>query len=321
MGRGILKGLAVVAALLGVALAHGEAQAEDGCPEGSMPVPEQYTDPANGTLQLRINCLPGSRYPDPVHQGPSQSAPPPDGYGAFATDPGHRQLFWSTFYGSEQEAEQAAIENCGRATGQRCKSLGWFGNQCGAVAVTQTGQTITGYGTSWRGAAKDALDACEKAGAGAYTICRLWVPPVCSGASFTAEDNEPARTATVDEIEEMSAEIVDREYWGAVASDGHDIRGGYGLPDRRSAERVALSKCTGCKIVQVFESSCAGIAWPTDGRPVYEVVVNTDPAVAKARAKAQCTGEYGACEAGVRCSGRRYPASNPDAAAAPAGGG
>jgi hypothetical protein len=264
----------------------------------------------------------GQPLPRPGLSGPGtrlrrSPTPPPDGSGAYATDPDYRQLFWATFYDSHEAAEQAAIDACRQGTGKSCQSLGWFGNQCGAVAVTQNGQTINGYGTSRREAARQALDACEKAGANAYTICRLWVPPICSGPSYSAADNEEAKTATAAEIEEMSADLDDRDYWGAVASDGNQIQGGYGMPDRRAAETVALSKCDGCRIVKTFKDSCAGMAWPSDNRPVYEIVLDDDPATAKAAAKAQCTGKYGACEAGVRCSGRRYPAANPEVSAAP----
>lgn len=319
--RRCADGLLALAALLAVLAEPGTAvRAEDGCPDGMMPYQEQYTDPANGTLQLRTSCMPGSRYSAPDYQDQSPGGdpppPPPDGYGAYATDPDFRQLFWATFYDSHEAAEQAAIDACRQGTGKSCQSLGWFGNQCGAVAVTQNGQTVTGYGTSQREAARQALDACEKAGANAYTICRLWVPPICSGPSYSAADNEQARTATAAVIEEMSADLDDRDYWGAVASDGNQIQGGYGMPDRRAAETVALSKCDGCKIVKTFKDSCAGMAWPSDNRPVYEIVLDDDPTTAKAEAKAQCTGKYGACEAGVRCSGRRYPAPNPEASAA-----
>ena len=313
VGHRTLAGCFLIPAVLLIGLfgpGH-PAHAEDGCPDGMMPYQEQFTDPANGTLQLRTSCMPGSRYPQPDYQEPAPDdappSPPPDQYGAYATDPEYRQLFWSTFYESHEAAEAGAIEACGKATGKNCQSLGWFGNQCGAIAVTQNGQTTAGYDTSWRGAARQALEACEKAGADSYVICRLWVPPICSGPAYSAADNESAKTATVDEIEQLSAELDDRDYWGALASDGDQIQTSYGHPSRRAAETVALSKCQGCKIAGTFESSCAGMAWPSDKRPVYEIAMNVDPAVARAKATKQCVDKYGACDGAVRCSGRRYP--------------
>ena len=305
---GLVLAALLVAGL--VCLWVGAARAEGGCPFGMTPGP-----PAGGV----VGCIPGGNdgaAPDDQPYYPPAPPPPPDGYGAYATDPDFRQLFWATFYDSHEAAEQAAVEDCDRATGKTCQSLGWFGNQCGAIAITQNGQTINGYATLRREAARQALDACEKAGGNAYTICSLWAPPVCAGPSYSAADNKLAETASPAEIEAMSADIDRRDYWGAIASDGNQIQGGYGMPDRRSAETLALSKCDGCRIVKTFENSCAGLAWPSDNRPVYEIVLDDDPATAKAKAKAQCIGKYGACEAGVRCSGRRYPAPNPEAAAA-----
>ena len=278
----------------------GFAYAEHGCQDGYIPVYQ-------GGQQV---CVADYNLPSWSDQGsgPAVPQPPaPDFYAVYATDPAHGKLFWSTFYRSTSEAESVAIEACSKATGQACKSLGWFSNQCGALALNQEKQVFSGYDKDRRGAGREAMKACNKESS--TSICRLWLPPVCTGAQFDGTANDHAATASNIEIEALSAELDRREYWGAVAaSDSGEVVAKANRPSRKSAERAVIdeSGCKGCTVRLTYRDSCAGVAWPSDGRPLLETLLNNDPQKAEAGARGQCTTKYGSCVGTTRCSGRRY---------------
>lgn len=290
--------------LLGVA---GLAYAEGGtCPPG------YYPQNSPGVM----GCA-----PIPNYGGDSEVyaplPPPPDYYAAYAADPEHERLFWSTFRRSAGAAVSVAVEACNKSTGKACKSLGWFSNQCGALALTQNRQIFSGHDENWRGAGQEAMEACNL-DSPASSLCRLWVPPVCTGAQFRIDVNDKVATASDTEIEALSDELDKRQYWGVVgASVTGEVTTRVNLWDQKSAERAVADGdvCRNCTVKLTYRDSCAGLAWPSDGRPFLESILNDDPKKAEADARDRCATKYGACVGTTRCSGRRYwegyPAGNP----------
>ena len=251
--------------------------------------------------------------------GPSAPPPPPPSYGAFATDSDHNQIYWVAFYATPEQAEAAAIASCQKRTGKTCNWINNFGENCSAIAVSDD-KIWVGYSRNLLQSEQNAMDDCNKAAEADdqwHGICHLWQRGVCAGQSYNNASNIPALTATPDDVEQLSARLDHRQYWGVLASDGSQIQGAYGWPTRSHAETLAMAKCQGCKVVLVFKDTCAGQAWPHDNRPVFETALDIDPAAARAKALGQCTAKYGACDTAVRCSGRRYPNPTPDAAGAP----
>lgn len=246
---------------------------------------------------------------------PAQPAAPiPDDYVAFASDDQVSNLFWSTYYHSQQSADEAAIAACSKATGRACRSLGGVSNQCGAIAISSDNATFNGASTNPKLAAKRALEACNAANADNLATCRLGSLPVCAGRAYFGKSTGAA-TASNEDVERFGAATEARKYWGAMSmADDQSLHGSYGYRNQAAAEREALKQCTNCKVVKTFESTCVGVAW-LEGNAVLALVLNDDPQAAMDKAKAQCSNSLGAsCSAVARCSGRRYPKSNPFAA-------
>lgn len=278
----------------------GSAYAEGGCPSGMIPY--------RGTDISSCGPIPSGYYENSSDAYAPPLPPPPDLYAAYATDPEHSKLFWTTFYRGADDAVAGALQTCTKATGQACKSLGWFSNQCGALALTQDRRIFSGYDKNWRDAGRNAMKTCNVEGP-ASSICRLWVPPVCAGAQFNANANDEAATANDAEIEALSAKLDKREYWGVVAaSDVGEVETRVNMPDRKSAERAVTDDnvCKGCTVKLAYKDSCVGLAWPSDGRPLLESLLNDNPQKAEADARGRCTAKYGSCVGVARCSGRRY---------------
>lgn len=279
----------------------GLVRAEGGCPSGMIPY--------RGTDTSSCGPIPSGYYGNSNDEGYAPPLPPPpDLYAAYSADPEHGKLFWTTFYRSADDAVTGALQACNKATGQACKSLGWFSNQCGALALTQDRRIFSGHDKNWRNAAQKAMKACGIEGP-TSSVCRLWVPPVCTGAQFSANANDEAVAASDAEIEALSAKLDKREYWGVVAaSDTGEVETRVNMPSRKSAERAVTgdSVCKGCTVRFTYKNSCAGLAWPSDGRPVLEALLNDDPQKAESDARGRCALKYGDCVGVARCSGRRY---------------
>lgn len=278
----------------------GLAHAEGGCPAGVIPY--------RGADISSCGPIPSGYYDNSNDAYASPLPPPPDYYAAYASGPDHGKLFWATFYRDADDAVAGVLKTCKTATGQACKSLGWFSNQCGALALSQDRQVFSGYDKNRRDAGRKAMETCNLDGP-ASSICRLWAPAVCAGAQFDANVNDRVSTASDAEIEALSAELVRRQYWGVVAvSDTGEVETRVNLWDQKSAERAVSSgsMCKGCTLKLTYKDSCVGLAWPIDGRPFLEALLNDSPPKAEADARSQCTTKYGSCVGAARCSGRRY---------------
>jgi hypothetical protein len=83
-------------------------------------------------------------------------------YGAIAYSKKTKTCGWSYDWGSQQKAEQVAVDNCSKH-GPGCEVIVWYANNCGAVAVDGT---IVTWGTDWtkQRAGARALDQCKKTG-------------------------------------------------------------------------------------------------------------------------------------------------------------
>ena len=80
-----------------------------------------------------------------------------DNYGAIAFSHGSGARGYSYDYPSQEEAEERALQECGRG----CEVVVWFVNACGALAVGAG----NGYGYAWaasrREAEASALSFCQ----------------------------------------------------------------------------------------------------------------------------------------------------------------
>jgi serine/threonine-protein kinase len=98
----------------------------------------------------------------PPPQAPTSPAalPPGDKFGAIAYSPSTTAHGWAFDFGSQSEAEAAALTNC-RQHASDCIIPIWFRNACGALAVGPSG-----YGSGWgvdRGTAEGyAMQTCRK---------------------------------------------------------------------------------------------------------------------------------------------------------------
>ncbi len=81
-----------------------------------------------------------------------------DNFGAIAYSTGSGAIGYSYDYGSRDEAEEHALQECGPG----CQVVVWFKNACGAVAAGSD----RGYGTGWadsRGEAEEtAMRYCQQ---------------------------------------------------------------------------------------------------------------------------------------------------------------
>lgn len=141
--------------LLGLLCVSGHAFAEGGCPEGMYP-----TGGGNGGW---TSCAPIPGYGS---SGPGQSNPQPSQvwvkqWGAIAVDEKAGRLGGTDGSSSKREAKKAAIEECQKNGGSKCKVAIAYYNQCGALAWGDN------YGTSASGPERDdtiknALASCVK---------------------------------------------------------------------------------------------------------------------------------------------------------------
>lgn len=77
-------------------------------------------------------------------------------FGAIAYSPSYEYVGYSYDYSNQEEAENAALNECGYYD---CQALVWFENGCGALAVGYNGYG-SGWGETQALAESYALDTC-----------------------------------------------------------------------------------------------------------------------------------------------------------------
>lgn len=109
------------------------AMAENGCPSGYVPMPQQFADPASGTVQMRTTCVPGGAAQE-VDPGSGPRAVWEDRWGAVAADGSKGILGAANGEHSEAKAKKKALNEC-KAKGGNCKLQLAYHNQC-AILVS-----------------------------------------------------------------------------------------------------------------------------------------------------------------------------------------
>lgn len=156
---------------LGLLITSKFVLAEGGCPEGLYP-----TGGGNGGW---TSCAPIPGY---GNGGQGQSNGPPAEtwarrWGAIAADDNVGRLGGIEGFSSKRKAEKAAIKECQKNGGSKCRVTVAYDNQCGALAWGDT------YGTSANGpdrndTMKNAVASCAKQ----TTNCKIYYvgcsPPV-----------------------------------------------------------------------------------------------------------------------------------------------
>ena len=92
----------------------------------------------------------------------SQSCLAADYFGAIAYSPSSGAHGWAKDHQSRRAAEHAAVSACSKHA-EDCRSVMWFKNGCGALAVSGKAYGW-GWGTTQKLADNQALKACEKLG-------------------------------------------------------------------------------------------------------------------------------------------------------------
>lgn len=111
--------------------------------------------------------------PEPSYTPPSYSAPASttntsgNTYGAIAIS--ESTMAWGSSWNatSQAEAERTAIEYCGRSD---CRSVNWFRNACGALAMSGNRAWAADWGATQEEARSKALAACRSSGG---TSCQI----------------------------------------------------------------------------------------------------------------------------------------------------
>jgi len=111
----------------------------------------------------------GCQYPIRVPK--KKIMPPPNGpgnYGAIAFSTSTGAWGWSNDYSSVSEAQNAAMNSCGKPD---CQAVVWFKNNCGALAVGKGNCWGTGWADSRAEAERLALNSCRNAGDNCKVAC------------------------------------------------------------------------------------------------------------------------------------------------------
>jgi serine/threonine-protein kinase len=87
------------------------------------------------------------------------SAMAADLFGSIAYSQQATRYGWAADFGSQQEAEDAAMNQCYNY-GSDCKSM-WFSNGCGALAIGADGGWGTNWGENKRQAENKAIAQCN----------------------------------------------------------------------------------------------------------------------------------------------------------------
>jgi len=90
---------------------------------------------------------------------PPATAMAQDLFGAIAYSPSSRAFGWAKDFGSQYEAENAAMNECYKRAGD-CRVAVWFQNACGSVASGPEGWGAD-WGESFREAERKATRLCS----------------------------------------------------------------------------------------------------------------------------------------------------------------
>ncbi|WP_158628918.1 DUF4189 domain-containing protein [Dyella choica] len=312
--------------LLLASLVHRPAHAEGGCPPGMYPQSGQGWQtcvpiPGGNTSNQRANP-----YPETNYDGPA-----PGTYGALAYDRSTDMGYSVYAEFSRESAAAAALNQCQEKGSKSCEVVTTVH---GSVTVVQdsAGKFFASEDPYSGDTIQPAFQKCNQQSLVGH--CQLMSPPVIYGAvpspnglsfmdvmpilygrDWAKKKRDPTEAMRLASDPVALSERLDtREYWGAIVASTEDIQSSYNQTDQKAAESLAISDCPNCKVVQVFKNTCAGFAWAKEKGHDLETALDPEPAAAKAAAQAKCTAKYGACRAMVRCSGRRYPRGNPEAA-------
>ena len=94
----------------------------------------------------------------------SQTCLAADYFGAIAYSPRSGADGWAKDHPSREAAERAAVSACSKHA-KDCRSVVWFKNGCGAIAVSDKAYGW-GWGTTQKLADTEAIRACTKHAAG-----------------------------------------------------------------------------------------------------------------------------------------------------------
>lgn len=332
-----MKAIAIIVSLIGMLVIHHLAHAQvypcSGKP-GEVMVGQQPA--SNGVASIPL-CRRASQAAAPA-PSPAVYGPMIGIYGAIAVDDSAHTYNYVSGQDDFRTAKKSAMHKCVENGGKSCRVLVAFGGHASIVADRDGEFFVATSDYLAKQAIRDAFSSCNKKSRNGG--CTLLAPPIINSMFQSPEtlgafdvldllygpDKEgkmgwQEALQLGKDLNALSAYMDTRIYWAATASDGEAIFGAYNRPDQRSAETAALKDCAGkgCKVTQVFKNTCVGMAWPNHKKPdlLLETTEDTAPAAAKARALAQCASKYGACDVQVRCSGRMYPNSNPDASDKP----
>lgn len=198
---------------------------------------------------------------------------------------------------SIRAARDEAVAECANASGGgKCKVIGAFAAECGALAAAAGERLTAAPGADGASACAAAQTACDKRGKDSCTAstfaCRVGEPGLCKEPpekEFAEEAN-----ADPDESSEPHAESdetpadppLQMEFntysdtegsYGAISivSANGKVIGfvGYDEPDETTARELALEGCrnkagalgAGCKVEVVFHNGCAAFASTNDG--------------------------------------------------------
>ena len=98
-------------------------------------------------------------------------------------------------YGSRQDAKYRAVRECRDKGGANCAEIGWFHNNCGALAISPEGGYGTGYGNTRVAAESKALSACRSAGNSncRIPISRCATVTVAKSSGFVVKRAQPVK--------------------------------------------------------------------------------------------------------------------------------
>ena len=132
-----------------------------------------------------------TRYAQPASPPPP---PPPRYYGAVAVDQ-HGGLWVASYDLDGDSAETRARVACDTSDpAAECESLGWFSEQCAALARAPDGRVFPRYDPIGLLASRAAMKDCN-AGSEAGG-CKLMSPPLCVGSAYRPTDIDAALHAS-----------------------------------------------------------------------------------------------------------------------------
>ena len=124
---------------------------------------------AHASFWCRSVAVPGGgyRYICTTTLGPEPHPPGSRIYGAIAYSPASGAFGYSDNYGSESQADNRALSECGKTD---CVVASWFYNNCGAVVASADGTWGGGHGASLSSAINYAENACTRRGGTACVV-------------------------------------------------------------------------------------------------------------------------------------------------------